>query len=103
MALVFGEPADLEQALDLAERALQGMPSHFSALQARIRALIMLGRLREAQQTARTLMSRYPQSGISAWRLRWPYPQAVVERMVHYTEPPAFPNKQPKVLWVRLR
>jgi adenylate cyclase len=82
MALSFGEPAELEQALDLSDKVLQGTPRHYAALQGRIEALVMLGRLSEAQEAARTLMSLYPQTSISDWRRRWPHRPAVVERMV---------------------
>jgi adenylate cyclase len=81
-ALSFGEPPELEQALDVAEKALQSTLGHHYALQARIIALVLLGRLSEAKETARTLMSFYPQTSISAWRRRWPHRPAVVERMV---------------------
>jgi adenylate cyclase len=80
MALSLGEPAELEQALDLTEVALQGAPRHYSALQQRIIALVMLGRLSEAQETAKTLISFYPGTRISGWRRRWPYRPAIVER-----------------------
>src|SRR5262249_54785013 len=69
MALSFGEPAELGQALDLADKALQARRGAYSALQGRIEALVMLGRLPEAQETTRTLMSLYPQT-ISGWRRR---------------------------------
>jgi adenylate cyclase len=82
MALSFGEPTELEQALDLTEKALQEMPAHYSALQARIIALAMLDRLPEAQETARTLMSFYPQTSISTWRLQWPHRPAIIEKRV---------------------
>jgi adenylate cyclase len=79
MALAFGEPAELEQALNLTDRVLQGTPSNYPALQTRIQTLIILGRLREAQEAVGALMSFYPQSSISAWRLRWPHRSAIVE------------------------
>jgi adenylate cyclase len=82
MALAFGEPAELGQALDLTDRVLQGTPSNYPALQIRIETLVILGHLQEAQEAARTFMSFYPQSSISAWRLRWPHRRAIVERMV---------------------
>ena len=81
-ALMFAEPPELEQALDLAEKALQRTPGHYSALQSRIEALVLLGRLSEAKETARTLVSLYPHASISAWRLLWPHRPATVERMV---------------------
>jgi tetratricopeptide (TPR) repeat protein len=82
MTLSFGEPPELEQALDLAEKALQGAPAHYSALQARIGVLVMLGRLPEAQETARTLMSFYPQASIATWRLMWPHRPAIIKKMI---------------------
>ncbi len=81
-ALSLGEPAELEQALDLTEKALQGTPGHYSALQGRIEALVILGRLSEAQETARILLSFYPRTSISDWRRRWPHRPAIVERLV---------------------
>ena len=82
MALSLGEPPELEQALDVTKKALQETPRHYSALQSRIVVLVLLGRLSEAQETARTLMSFYPQSSISNWRRQWPHPPALVERLV---------------------
>jgi adenylate cyclase len=82
MALSFGEPADLEQALELVNKALQVAPTHYGSLQGRIERLVMMGRIAEAKEAARTLMSFYPQSRISVWRRRWPHRPAVVERMV---------------------
>ena len=82
MALSFGEPPEPEQALDLANNALQGAPSHYGSLQARIEVLVLMGRIAEAKEAARTLMSFYPQTRISAWRLRWPHRPAIVEKMV---------------------
>jgi adenylate cyclase len=81
-ALVFGEPAEPARALDLFGRVLQGAPSNHVALQGRVATLIIMGRIAEAKDAARTLMSFYPQTSISAWRVRWPHRQAVVERMV---------------------
>jgi adenylate cyclase len=80
--LLFGEPAEPARALGLADRVLQGAPSNYTALQGRIEALVIMGRIAEAKDTARTLMSFYPQTSISAWRLRWPHRPAFVERMV---------------------
>jgi hypothetical protein len=54
MALSFGEPGELEQALDLTDKVLRGMPSHYTALQGRIEVLAMLGHLPEAQEAARS-------------------------------------------------
>jgi adenylate cyclase len=82
MSLSFGEPPELEQALDLVNNALQMAPSHYSALQGRVEVLVMMGRIAEAKEAARTLMSFYPQTSISAWRLRWPHRPAIAERMV---------------------
>jgi adenylate cyclase len=81
-ALSFGEPADLEQALDLTDRVLQGAPSNYPALQGRIETLVMLGRLPEAQEAAKMLMSLYPQTSISGWRRRWPHRSVVAEGMM---------------------
>jgi adenylate cyclase len=81
-ALSSGEPAEPEQALDLLDKVLQRAPRSFPALQERIQALVMTGRITEAKEAARTLMSFYPETSISAWRRRWPYRPAFVERMV---------------------
>jgi hypothetical protein len=81
MALSFGEPPELEQALDVVNNALQVAPSHYSALQGRIEALVMMGRIAEAKETARALLSFYPKARVSAWRLRFPHRPAIVERM----------------------
>jgi adenylate cyclase len=81
-SLSFGEPAEPARALDLIDRVLQGAPSNYVALQNRIEALVIMGRIAEAKDTARTLMSFYPQTSISAWRLRWPHRPADVERWV---------------------
>jgi adenylate cyclase len=82
VALLFGEPPELEKALDLVNNALQVAPSCHSALQARIRALVLLGRLSEARETARTLVSLYPEASISVWRRAIAYRPAIVERMM---------------------
>jgi len=82
MALSFAEPAEPERALDLINKVLQGAPSAYVALQVRISVLVMMGRIAEAKEAARTIMSFYPQSRISAWRHRWPHRPAIVERMV---------------------
>jgi adenylate cyclase len=81
-ALSFGEPPELQRALDLDDKVLQEQPRFYSSLQGRIEALVMMGRIVEAKEAARTLMSFYPETSISAWRLRWPHRPAVVERMV---------------------
>jgi adenylate cyclase len=81
-ALLFGEPAEPARALDLVDKVLRESPSNYGALQGRIEALVIMGRLAEAKETARTLMSLNPQTSISAWRLRWPHRPAVAERMV---------------------
>jgi adenylate cyclase len=82
MALSFGEPAEPERALDLINKVLQGAPSNYVALQVRIEVLVTMGRIAEAKETARTLTSFYPQTSISAWRLRWPHRPVLVERLV---------------------
>jgi hypothetical protein len=82
MALSFGEPPELEQALDLVNKALQVAPSHQGALQGHIEVLVMMGRIAEAKETARALLSFYPKARISAWRLRFPHRLAIVERLV---------------------
>lgn len=82
MALLFGEPSEPEQALDLVDNALRVEQSHYQSLQVRIETLVMMGRIAAAKETARTLMSFYPQTRISGWRLRWPHRPAIVERMV---------------------
>jgi adenylate cyclase len=79
-ALSFGEPAEPEQALDLLDKVLQRAPRTLPALQERIFALVMTGRITEAKEAARTLMIFYPQTSISAWRRRWPYRPALVEK-----------------------
>jgi adenylate cyclase len=81
-ALSSGEPAELEQALGLTDKVLQGTPSHHTALQTRIQVLVRVGRIAEAQETARTLMSLNPQSSISRWRRRWPHRPAIVEKLL---------------------
>jgi adenylate cyclase len=81
-ALSFGEPAEPARALDLVDRVLQGEPSHYSALQGRIDALVMLGRLPEAKEAARTLMSFYPGFSISFFELRVPHRPAVLDKHV---------------------
>jgi adenylate cyclase len=92
MALSFGEPPELERALDLVNNALQVTPSHYGALQVRIEVLVMMGRIAEAKETARTLVSLYPQTRISVWRLRWAYRLAVVERMVQLLRAAGIPE-----------
>jgi adenylate cyclase len=82
MALSYGEPAELEQALDLTEKVLQGAPSTYPALQGRVAVLVMMGRITEAKEAARALMSLYPRTSISGWRRRWPHRPAIVEKMV---------------------
>jgi hypothetical protein len=82
MALSFGESAEHERALDLINKVLQGAPSNYVALQVRIEVLVLMGRIAEAKEATRTLMSIYPQTSISAWRLRWPHRPALVERLV---------------------
>jgi adenylate cyclase len=82
MILLFVEPPELEQALDLTDKVLQGMPSHWLALQARIEALVMMRRVTEAKEVARTLMSFYPQASISHWRRRWPHRPAHIDKVV---------------------
>jgi adenylate cyclase len=75
------EPPELQPALDLIDKVLQGAPSQHSSLQSRIEVLVLMGRIAEAKETARTLMSFYPQTRISTWRLRWPHRPAIAERM----------------------
>jgi adenylate cyclase len=82
MALSFGEPTELEQALELVGKVLAGTPNNYTALQGRIEALVMLRRAEEAKETARTLLSMFPQTSISGWRRRWPHRQVIVDRMV---------------------
>jgi adenylate cyclase len=81
-ALSSGEPAEPARALDLVDKVLQGAPNNYVALQGRIEALVIMGRIAEAKDTARTLMSFYPQTSISAWRLRWPHRPTLVEKWV---------------------
>jgi adenylate cyclase len=81
-ALLFGEPAEPARALDLVDKVLRESPSDYTALQERIVALVIMGRIAEAKDTTRTLMSFYPQTSISAWRIRWPHRPALVERFV---------------------
>jgi adenylate cyclase len=79
-ALSSGEPAQPEQALDLLDKVLQRTPRSFPALQVRIEALVLMGRMTEAKEAARTLLSFYPQTSISRWRRRWPHRPALVEK-----------------------
>jgi adenylate cyclase len=80
--LAFGEPPELQPALDLVGKILQGAPSDYNGLMGRIEVLVMMGRITEAKETAKALMSFYPNLSLSAWQLRWPHRPVVVERMV---------------------
>jgi adenylate cyclase len=80
-ALYCREPPELQPALDLADGVLQGAPSNYNAFQGRIEVLVTMGRIAEAKETARTLMSFYPQTRISTWRFRWPHRPAIAERI----------------------
>jgi hypothetical protein len=51
-------------------------------LQRRIEVLVMMGRIAEAKEAARVLITFYPKTSISAWRLRWPHRPALVEKFV---------------------
>jgi adenylate cyclase len=82
MSLSFGQSAELEPALDLAEKVLHRAPSYYPALQARIEALVMMGRIAEAKEAAGSLISFYPHFSISAWRLRAPHRPAIIDRHV---------------------
>jgi adenylate cyclase len=78
----FGEPAELEQALDLLDKVLQRAPRSFPALQGRIEALVMMGRITEAKEAARALMSFYPRFSISTFQLRAPHRPAILDKHV---------------------
>jgi adenylate cyclase len=59
MALSFGEPPELEKALDLVNNALQVVPSHHGSLTGRIEVLVMTGRIAEAKEAARTPLCHF--------------------------------------------
>jgi tetratricopeptide (TPR) repeat protein len=81
MALTFKEPPQLEEALELCRYVLEGAPTLFPALQGHIEILVSQGKVVEAREAARRLMSLYPSSSISAWRRRWPHRPKVIEKM----------------------
>jgi hypothetical protein len=62
------------------DKVLQRAPRSLPALQGRIEALVLMGRITEAKEAARTLLSFYPQTSISRWRRRWPHQPALVEK-----------------------
>jgi hypothetical protein len=72
----------VQRALDIDDKVLQGQPRSYTSLQGRIEELVMMGRIAEAKEAARTMMTFYPKTSISASRLRWPHRPPVVERMV---------------------
>jgi adenylate cyclase len=92
MALSNAEPPELEQALDLTNKALQETPGHYSALLTHIEVLVMLERLPEAQEAARTFMSLYPQFSISSWRLRVPLRPSMIEGVVQLMRAAGIPE-----------
>jgi adenylate cyclase len=80
VALTFGEPPELGRALDLIDQSLAVSPNDFNSLQQRTVALVMLGRMDEAKETARRMLSVSPGTSISRFRSRWRHRKGIADR-----------------------
>ena len=82
LALAFGEPPELQRALDLTDKVLEISPDDFLGMQQRIPILVMLGRVDEAREVAQHLLSVAPNSSISRFRRRYPHRKEVADRVL---------------------
>jgi adenylate cyclase len=92
MAVSFGEPPELQRALDLIDKVLEVSPNEIIGLHERIHTLVMLDRITDAKEVAQRLLSLTPGTSISLFRRRWPYRKEVADRMVAFYRAAGIPE-----------
>jgi adenylate cyclase len=82
MALLYGEPAYPERALDFVQKALVARPNWRSSLGVRIQCLVRLGRLDEARERTPQYLATYPDFTLSVFRRRVPFSAQVADTII---------------------